>query len=49
MRFGIPKINISRLGMPMAMACAGRYGMMLALKASYFLDFRHKKDVRGRP
>lgn len=30
-------------GMPMAMACAGRYGMVMALKAPYLLDFSHKK------
>ena len=30
-------------GMPLAMACAGRCWMVMALKAPYLLGFSHKK------
>jgi len=46
---GIPKISTVGLGMPFGMpqsvAALGRPWTLMALKAQYLLDFRHKKKT----
>jgi hypothetical protein len=49
---GIPKITTEGLGIPPGIPdnvdCVGRLWMLIDPKSLIFLDFRHKKDVRGR-
>jgi hypothetical protein len=49
---GIPKITTEGLGIPSGIPdvvdCAGHSWTLIDPKALILLDFRHKKDVRGR-